>query len=225
MDQMVRKLHKKKLISFLPIVRFVHGDSVAKIFSIIFLSLLLSACATQSSVENATAAGYNVQLGLGYLAQNDPVRAKEKLLRARAQAPDSVDAHLALAYYFQTIEHPEAAQLSYAQALKLSPEGGKANNNYAAFLCAQGDYAKALDHFERAVADLYYPQTAAAYENAALCAAQIPQWSLAQEYAQMAMQQDPMRSRIWLKLSTLMAQQGDDVRAKEYLERYNQLRV
>lgn len=194
-----------------------------KIILYLFFSLTLTACATNQPAENLAAAGYNVQLGLGYLAQGDRARAKEKLLRAVDLAPDAVDPYLALAYYYQKTAHLKAADIAYQQALAIAPDAGASNNNYAAFLCANGDYQQALKYFQYAIDDVYYTQTASAYENAALCAAQIPDMNAAQTYATLALQQDPMRAHVWLKLSTLMAQQDDPTQALEFLARYHAL--
>lgn len=185
-------------------------------------AVVLSACATQHPSENLTAADYNVQLGLGYLAQEDRVRAKDKLLHAVTLAPHALQPYLALAYYYETINNPIQAQQTYQQALQLNPDAGQVNNNYGAFLCTQGDYQQALTYLERAMADPYYKQTASAYENAALCSAKMRDYKAAAHYAALTLQQDPQRTHVLLKLNVLLEQQGQTEQAVDYLNRYQQ---
>jgi type IV pilus assembly protein PilF len=171
----------------------------------IALSILLSACATNPK-ENITAAQYNVQLGLGYLAQDDKMRAKEKLLRAKSQAPHLIDTHLALAYYYQTVGQMHLADEAYQSAWELDPKAGNVNNNYALFLCSQNQYDQAMSHFETAFQAVDYLKLANAYENAALCAAKAGDVSKAHQYANLALQQNST-SRVHEKLTILLAQQ------------------
>lgn len=200
------------------------ADNVGLMKTIIFfiLFLTITACATKPTEKNITAASYNVQLGLGYLAQNDRVRAKEKLLRAAEQAPDMQDAHLALAYYYETTGEITAAEQAYQHALHIMPKAGQVNNNYGAFLCTQGDHQQALLHFERAIDDPHYYQTAKAYENAALCSATMAHLALTSYYADLALQQDPHQNNLLLKLSYLLEQQGELQASRHYLDRYQQ---
>jgi type IV pilus assembly protein PilF len=188
----------------------------------VITALLLNACSVKHTPENLTAAGYNVQLGLGYLAQDDRLRAKEKLLRAVEQAPNSQETQLALAYYYEIVGDRLAAEQIYQQALDIEPKAGQVNNNYGAFLCTQGEYQQALVHFERAAQDSHYYQTANAYENAALCSAKMAQFAPTAHYADLALQQDPHRVNMLLKLSYLLEQQGHKTLAQHYLNRYQQ---
>ncbi len=193
-----------------------------KIIVLLAFLFALNACSLKQIPENTTAASYNVQLGLGYLAQNERVRAKEKLLRALNQAPNTLAPHLALAYYYETVDEQAKAQYTYQHALKILPKSGQVNNNYGVFLCAQGDYSQALVYFERALLDPYYTNTASAYENTALCMAKMNN-AKAANYAYLAVQQDPKRSGLFFKLSYLLAEQGETQQALAYLDEYHQL--
>lgn len=193
-----------------------------KIIIIVLWAVLCAACSTQHTSENTTASGYNVQLGLGYLEKGDPIRAKEKLLRAAEQAPHLTEAHLALAYYYENIGQFVLAEQAYQRALNIMPESGQVNNNYGAFLCSHGNYALSMTHFKQAMDDAYYNQTASAYENAALCSAKMNNMPAAAHYADLAIQQDPSRELIFLKLSYILQQKGDENAAHAYLNRYQQ---
>ncbi len=114
-----------------------------------------------------------------------------------------------MAYYYETVGQIHAAEQAYQQALMLMPKSGQVNNNYGAFLCGQGHYQQALVHFERAINDAYYHQTASVYENAALCCAKKGDFEAAAHYADLAVQQDPTRTAIYSKLNAVLEQQDD----------------
>ncbi|CAM2906176.1 type IV pilus biogenesis/stability protein PilW [Legionella worsleiensis] len=149
------------------------------------------------------AASYNTQLGLGYLKQGDRPRAKKKLLTAIKQEPNSSEVNAAMAYYFEQTNELDEARKHYLKAISLSSGGGAQLNNYGAFLCRQGDYKKAEIYFLKAVKDVHYINTAAAYENAGLCALAIPDKKKAKEYFINALDQDPSRKQSLFELVKL----------------------
>ena len=137
------------------------------------------------------AAGFNVQLGLGYLKQGNIPRAKRKLLRALEQAPKSPDANAAMAYFMEKAGDMDNAKTYYHNALAYAPGRGTQLNNYGAFQCRQGHYEEAERYFLQAVADLQYEHTAGAYENAGLCAMEVPDLPKAERFFLKALEQDP----------------------------------
>lgn len=165
-------------------------------FFLTLFILQLVSCATSSSHSNPTAANYNVALGLSYLKQNNVEAAKRKLLLALQQAPQDPTALDAMGYFLEQTDEPIQAKKYYLAALKLAPKAGETQNNYAAFLCRQGDYSKALTHFLLATQDKNYLHPAQAYENAGLCALKIPNRTLAKQYFQKALKADPGRKRL-----------------------------
>lgn len=166
-----------------------------------FLMLCLVGChqlyqpesTSVSSVSLAQAAQYNVQLGLAYLQRGDTSRAKEKLLRAQSQSPRSPIVKGALGYFFSKIGEWRQAKVYYLKSLALDPKSGAAHNNYGSFLCQQRHYVQAERHFLQAVRDPRYLNIAAVYENAGLCALQIPDIPKGIHYFQEALKQDPKR--------------------------------
>lgn len=169
------------------------------------------------------AATYNMQLGLGYLKQGDRPRAKKKLLLALDQEPLSADVNAALAYYFEKTNELTQANKYYLKAISLSSASGAQLNNYGTFLCRQGDYGKAEVYFLRAVKDMEYINTAAAYENAGLCALAIPDSDKARLYFKTALDHDPSRKESLLELLKLERKSGHDVEAFNLLQKHNDL--
>ncbi len=198
-----------------------------KIILISGLMLMLSACSSFSTQEknpitkpSVTAASYNVQLGMSYLQQGDVQRAKSKLLLALAQAPNWPPAHDAMGYFFETTGDLKKAKDHYEKAVAIDPRAGAAQNNYGTFLCRTGHYQQADQHFMLAVQDTNYVNTAEAYENAGLCAMQIPDDAKATGYFQKAIQQDPRRAIAFLELAQINFKQNNLPQAQQYFNNY-----
>lgn len=174
----------------------------------------------EAQKKNAAAANFNVQLGMGYLAQGDIQRSKRKLLLALQQAPDWPQALDAMAYFLEKTGEPKKAEQYYLKAVKIAPHDGSALNNYGTFLCRSGHYSEANKQFIRAVQDPNYLSVAEAYENAGLCSLKIPDNNLASRYFDKAVLQDSQRPTAILELADLRYQQGDYLSANDYLRRY-----
>lgn len=202
-------------------------------FLVILTVLVIAACSSTSTRENAgrttsatqnqTASNYNVQLGLGYLQQGDVQRSKQKLLSAIQQDPNSAPAQGAMGYFAETTGNTAAAENYYRKAVELNPTAGAAQNNYGTYLCRQGHYQEAEQHFLLAVQDPTYLKTAEVYENAGLCAMQIPDNAKAMTYFTKAVTQDPSRAESWLELGQINFQQKNFAQAQQDLTHYMQL--
>jgi len=137
----------------------------------------------------------NVELGLGYLKQEERARAKAKLTHALALAPQLAETQGAMAYFREMVgEHQEADRL-YRQAIKVAAlNKGAVYNNYGAYLCRQAQYEAADLIFQKALQDKTYARTAEVYENAGLCALKSTNGGVAQKaepYLMQAVQHDP----------------------------------
>jgi type IV pilus assembly protein PilF len=187
----------------------------------------LSSCATPNNhstnkvaSQSQDAASYNTQLGLGYLQQGEMERAKAKLNKAMAQAPEVPSVHAAMAFYHEKTGDSDLADTEYRKAISLNPRGGEALNNYGAFLCGRGEYQKAINYFLQAIKDPSYTTTAQAYENAGLCALKMPNQTLALQYFEKTLQQDPSRSAALLEMSQFYFNKENYPLASTYIERY-----
>ena len=191
-----------------------------KLRNLIFLvvALLLQSC--ELNHPNQDAASYNTQLGLAYLKQGDRPRAKQKLLMALAEAPDSPQTNASMAYFMEKSGELEQAKRYYHKAMLAAPSNGEQLNNYGAFLCRQGRYAESDSYFMRAVNDPQYTHVAGAYENAGLCAAASSNNTKASRYFLKALQQDPARKQSLYELVAIEIKQGHHAEALAHLEAY-----
>lgn len=189
------------------------------VLTIIFLTLQ-SCRHTQEITRQQDAAMYNTQLGLAYLNQGDRVLAKRKLLMALKQAPNSPNVNGSMAYFMEKTGDWDKAGYFYRNALLLAPGRGAQLNNYGAFLCRRGHYKLAEHYFLLAVNDSQYEHTAAAYENAGLCAMAMPNLHKAETYFKKALMQDPSRRQSLSELVRIELKQGKADVAWKQLQKY-----
>jgi type IV pilus assembly protein PilF len=179
-----------------------------RIIVIITILFFISGCASLDNTGqdlNKKAAGFNVQLGLGYMEQGHMERAKQKLVWALKQAPDWPPALDAMAFYAEKTGDMETAKQYYLRSLAVAPNDGSVQNNYGAFLCRRGHLKEAENHFLRAVQDKTYLSAAEAYENAGLCALKIPDKKKAVYYFEKALLHSPGRAKTIMELKNLRA--------------------
>lgn len=139
----------------------------------ILFTLMITGCTTTTpavTTDNTKLANTRVELGLGYLKQNNLPQAKVNFDKALQQAPQYYLPHLGLAYFYQQSGEINNATVEYQQALSLAPQQGDVLNNYATFLCATKKYQSAFDLFAQALASKGYYRFADTYENIGLCA-------------------------------------------------------
>ena len=154
----------------------------------------------------------NVELGLGYLAQEQRARAKAKLIHALALAPQLSETQGAMAYFREMVGDYEDAEHFHRKAIKIATHKGAVSNNYGAYLCRQGKYAAADLAFQQALKDTAYARTAEVFENAGLCALKSAtpldtQTVLkAEHYLTQAIHHDPKREQARVVLETLQKQ-------------------
>jgi type IV pilus assembly protein PilF len=201
--------------------------SILKQFIIIFFIVTLTACSifskSKTQISGPQASDVNVQLGLAYLQNGDVQRAHQKLLLAEQQSPGSLQAQGAMGYFLESTGSLSSADAYYRRAIALNPKSGAAQNNYGTFLCRRGRYSEADRHFLLALQDPTYLNTAQVYENAGLCAMQIPDTKKAMGYFIQAITQDPKRGISWLELGRISYQTKDYKQAQQYLDHYMQL--
>ena len=195
-------------------------------FMPIIACLLLQSCEYNKidsdaiKMKSNEAALYNTKLGLTYLEQGDRARAKRKLLKALDQAPNSPEVHASMAWFMEQSGEINDAKSHYRQAMALAPGKGSQLNNYGAFLCRRGQYSEANTYFLKATKDTRYEQTASAYENAGLCAANSSDYKNAAQYFSKALERDPARKQSlyeWVMIDLKLGQKDKAIaRLKKY---------
>jgi len=187
--------------------------------------LILASCVTVNPRESneVRASKINVQLGIGYMQQNNMELASEKLNKALRQDPKSAAAHNAYAILQDRLLQFDKADLHYKKATKLDPQNSPAANNYGVFLCRNKREAKAEKYFLQALKNPLYKTPEFAYTNAALCLIKIDQNEKAMEYLRKALAARSDFPRALYAMGKLVFDQDNFSEAKQYLDRYHRV--
>ena len=145
-------------------VNWLEKNALAKIFSIIFLYLIVSCTPFNSQHINTQT---QLQLGLAYIQLNQYDLAEKQLQQAVLSKKNYFDGLQALTYLYQLMGKPEKARPLYHKMLQKYPTSFKAYNNYGIFLCQQKEYPKAILAFN--IALKYDPENKEIHKNLQLC--------------------------------------------------------
>jgi type IV pilus assembly protein PilF len=192
------------------------------------LSLSLFACATvqDQKREDKTRfrmADTNVRLGLGYLQQGRDEAALEKLQKAVDVMPEYAEAHSSIALAYERLEEKDKAGEHYQRAVELKPKDGSIQNNYAVFLCGQGKYVEAEQHFLSAIENRRYRTPALALENLGVCMLRIPDLKKAETYLRKALRMDPKLPGALLQMARVSVEMNKLMSGRAYLQRYQEV--
>ena len=174
--------------------------------------------------QNEQASAVNVQLGIGYLQQNNFELANEKLSKALRQDPKSASAHNAYAILQDRLLQPDKAEYHYEKATQLDPKNSQAANNFGAFLCRHGRELESEKYFMQALKNPLYSTPEFAYTNAALCLLQLGEpreTEKAKEYLRKAIAAKNDFGPALLAMAQLLFDQGEYVAAKPYLDHFH----
>lgn len=210
----------------------IHTRKILSLSTLLALGLGLSACSTTANYSDSQhqihhvrnpvkAANINVQLGLELLKKGESAQAKSKLLLAKRLAPKDPAVWFGFGYFFENTGDVAQADFSYRKAIQLAPEHGNSHNNYGTFLCRQGKYQEAIQHFLLAIADPEYLDISGAYENAGIAALQLPNQRLAQQYFQKALEYNSSSDVALVQLAKIAYSNNNFKLAKKYLTQWS----
>lgn len=169
------------------------------------------------------ARGAYVQLGLGYLQQGMPERAKVPLKKALDLNDSDPDANAALGLVFQAEMEPELADQHFRKALSGRPDDARILNNYGSFLFEQKRYKEAYERFEQAAADTLYPERSRVFESLGMTASKLGQRELAQKQLKKALRLNRQQPGALLEIAELSFEDRHYVPARDYYDRFSLL--
>ena len=120
----------------------------------------------------------------------------------------------------ERLESLRLASESYREAVRVEPRNFDALNTYAVFLCRQGDYDEARKYFDRAIRIPENDNAFVTMTNAGVCMKQKPDRALAESYMRQALERRPNYGEGLLQLAVLKFENGDNLGARAFLERY-----
>ena len=196
---------------------------IDKIVALLLLMGLLQACVAvdPGQTQGEKASAVNVQLGIGYLQQNNLELASQKLTKALRQDPESASAHNAYAILQDRLDQLDLAEYHYEKATKLDRNDSQAANNYGTFLCKNGRERESEKYFLQALDNPLYNTPEYAYTNAAICLLKVGEVNSAREYLRKALTERSDFAPALLTMGGLYFDQQEYLDAKSYLDRYH----
>ena len=193
--------------------------------SALTLLLALSGCITETTglkrnLDLQKSLQAHIDLGLGYLAQGDLARAKEKLARAMEIDENSASAHNAYGLLFQLEEEMDLAEKHFRRAIQLNPKYALVRNNFGAFRYAEGRYEEAIEQLKVGAQDPFYRARSQVFENLGICYLKTRDKKLAEEAFDHAIALNPRQTRSLLELAELKFGQQDHPQARDLYKRY-----
>ncbi len=200
--------------------------------SVLLLLMLLSGCAAQGGrpdindapgVDHQRAAEANADLGLRYMLQGKNELALEKLKKAVAYDPNSINANHFIAELYRRVGKTEEAGEHFERAIRAenSSEPQPAlHQNYGVFLCTQKRYDEAEKQFLTVLDNPVYNARAQVYENLGLCFLEKPDITKAETYLRLALTAMPKSPKSLLAMAQVALLQENYQSARGFFERY-----
>ena len=189
---------------------------------VILLPLLFSCVTVGDRVpDNVKASAINVQLGMGYLRQNNMEQASAKLTKALNQDPNSASAHNAYAILQERLLQNDKAEEHYRIATEIDPDNSAAANNYGTFLCRNKRESESEKYFMKALENPLYKTPEFAYTNAAVCLLRIDERVRAKEYLRKALAARSNFSTALIAMARLNYEDQNFSDAKLYVDRFH----
>ena len=214
-------------------VRFLSGWRLA-LYGL-GLAALLGGCASQPGVGDAPMvlqtdsdegaarkrARTRLALAVGYYENGQHMVALDEQKLAVQADPSYADAHNLGGLVYMALGDQQQAQAHFQRAIALNPRDADALHNLGWLQCQQGQYAVALQSFERAVAVPTYQGRAKTLMAQGICEARAGHMAQAEAALMRSYELDAGNPVTAYNLAQLLYQRGDFTRAQFYIRRLN----
>lgn len=186
--------------------------------------LLLGGCASTgprtASPKDTEIAKVHLKAAQQMLRQGNPELALRRVLKALEHDPGNPRAYMQAGRIYAANGQPGLARKYYAKALELAPGDPAVVNDYARFLCEQGDTAEGERLF-LGLTERPEPRIrAVAFANAGLCMLRIPDPDRAAQYFRAAVEADPTLASAHYQLARIYYRKGRYPQAQRALRQY-----
>jgi type IV pilus assembly protein PilF len=216
--------HHPALVHALP--PFLRGLPPAGLLAATLLgAALVSGCATAppEGTSQDELKELHLQLGVGYMREEQYERSLDRLERALEIDPDYAEAHNALALLHERLGQHAEAERHFLEALRLDPQYSAARTNYGSFLCSRGRTEEGEEQFLTAAANPLYARRDLAWTNAGLCMLRHGAPGKAEEYLRRGLEENPRMPVALLQMARLSFEGGRALAARGYLQRYGEV--
>lgn len=189
-------------------------------------AVLAAACSTTGAPTARKAADeraeLHAQLAANYMRRNQNDVAAVELNKALSIAPRNPVANYVMALLKNRLREFPEAERHFQRALDADSAYSEARHYYAVFLCAQGRYAEAIEHFDRVVRDPLYAAAPLAYAHAGECVLSDPAHDAAQAeaYFEPALAANPRLPGALAGMARARFEAGNFLSARAFVQRY-----
>lgn len=173
---------------------------------------------SQSEPENSPAM-LNVKMGVAYFERNDYDIAIEKFKRALAHNPKLAIAHSAIATVYSTMGAEVDAARHYKLSVKYASDDPVILNNYGTYLCQTGEYLKAVEYYNKTLANPFYRTPETVHENAGVCLMKAGEHKQAEKHFRQALASNPNMAISLYNMVIVSAGKGDSMKARAFIQR------
>lgn len=184
-----------------------------RFITIVMVCFLLSGCVASSSKlqqDQATQAEVHYKLGIAYLQANNPTLALKELLLAKGQNPNNASIQVSLAQAYQRKKAYPQAERHYLKGIELSDNDPRYLNNLAALYLDMEQWDKAINYFDKAVADLLFLRPYVAITGKSYAYFQKKKYPEALKYCQEAILIAPRYARAHFLKSEIYQEMGQN---------------
>jgi len=176
--------------------------------------------AKKAEPDDGDAAELNYQLGARYYHSGNYELARDRLQLAVKLKPDFALAYSTLGLTYERLDNLRLAGEAYDQAVYLAPKDHGVQNTYAVFLCRQGRFDDAAEHFEKAAQLPDNDDAEVTLTNAGVCMMQKPDYAQAEVFFRQALQARAEYGEALLQMCVLKHEMQDDLIARAFMQRY-----
>jgi type IV pilus assembly protein PilF len=202
------------------------------------LAALLAAGCAAPAPENPTAdagpviaevgdprsrARAHTELAAAYYGRGNMGVALEELRIATAADAGYAPAHSLFGLVYMDLRENQLAEQSFERALKLAPNDGDINHNYAWFLCQTQREPESIKYFMTAIRNPLYSAPGRSYSAAGVCALRTKNVKDAEEFFNRALRLEPDDPVALLQLGGIRYRQGRMEEARRLVSRHNKL--
>lgn len=130
------------------------------------------------------------------------------------------EVHNAIAILYEHLDQKNLAEYHLQKAVSLRPSNASAQTNYANFLCADGNFTEADQHFKKAIDTPLYKSPWIAMTNAGICAQLAGRYEASENYLRQALKLRPSFSPALLAMAKLSLEKDKPMSGRAFLQRY-----
>ncbi len=210
-------------------------SEISKVFYklglLLVISLLMSACVTETkvtngrlnsakpAVDNETKADNHTQLAASYMQLEQYIVAEQEVTKALEIDPGNSRANYVAALLSLKLERFTEAEKHFEKAIKKDERNSAAAHDYGVYLCRSGRALESISYFDIAIADPLFINKPISYLRAGECIASSDR-EKAKQYLLSGLKETPGLTPALYRMAEILYLEKNTLQARAYFERY-----